>query len=131
MARHALVDLGHVFNLEKQEARLRAQGGADRLPPADFAQVCSLMSEAGLRLCGDAESPARLHALRALYEPHAQALSNYLGMSLPRWIPEPLAKDQWKTVEAVRSQAASAFLNKDFVVSKQSEAVRLHADEHR
>jgi hypothetical protein len=131
MARHALVDLGHVFSLEKQEARLRARGGTDRLPPADFAQVCSLMSEAGLRLCGDAESPARLHALRALYEPHAQALSNYLGMALPRWVPEPLAKDQWKTVEAVRSQAASAFLNKDLVVSKQSEAVRLHADEHR
>jgi hypothetical protein len=131
MARHALVDLGHVFHLEKHEARWRSRGGAERLPPAHFDRVCDLMSEAGLRLCGDQESPARLHALRALYEPHAQALAYYLGMSLPQWVPEPLAKDQWKIVEGVRSQAASVFNKKDFAVSQQSEAVRLHSEEHR
>jgi hypothetical protein len=49
-------------------------------------------------------------------------------MSLPGWIPEPRAKDQWKTVEAVRSKAASVFKEKDFAVSDQSEAVRLHSD---
>jgi hypothetical protein len=27
-----------------------------------------------MRLCGDPEAAARLHALRALYEPHAHAL---------------------------------------------------------
>ncbi len=131
MARHALVDLGHVFHLERREAEWRSRGGADRLPPADFDRVCDLMSEAGLRLCGDQESPARLHALRALYEPHAQALGDYLGMSLPKWVPEPLAKDQWKIVEAVRSQAVSVFNKKDFVVSEQAEAIRLHSEEHR
>src|ERR1039458_9182977 len=107
MARHALVDLGHVFHLERREAEWRVRGGPDRLPPEHFEQVCSLVQEAGLRLCGDPEAPARLHALRALYEPHAQALAYYLGMSLPTWIPEPLAKDQWKMVETVRLQAAS------------------------
>jgi hypothetical protein len=87
------------------------------------------MLEANLRLCGDPEAPARLHALRALYEPHAQALADYLGMTLPGWIPEPRAKDQWKLVEAVRSQAALSIL-KSTVVSDQAEAIRLHRDEH-
>ena len=131
MARHALVDLGHVFHLEKREATWTARGGPNRLPPENFSRLCDLMSEAGLRLCGDPEAPARLHALRALYEPHAQALADYLGMSLPGWIPEPRAKDQWKIVESVRSQAASVFTKKDMAISDQAVAVRLHSEEHR
>jgi hypothetical protein len=87
------------------------------------------MTEAGLRLCGDPEAGARLHALRALYESHAQALADYLGMTLPGWIPEPRSKDQWKTVEAVRSQAASAFKEKEILISDQS-VVRLQPDDH-
>jgi hypothetical protein len=131
MARHALVDLGHVFHLEKREAAWRARGGPDRLPPPSFNQLCDSMAEAGLRLCGDPEAPARLHALRALYEPHAQALADYLGMSLPGWIPAPLAKDQWKTVEAVRSQAASVFDKKEMAISAHSQALNLQSEEHR
>jgi len=128
MARHALVDLGHVFHLEKYEAKWRDRSGPDRLPPDDFKRVCDLMLETGLHLCGDPEASARLHALRALYEPHAQALADYLGMSLPGWIPEPRAKDQWKIVEAVRSKAASIL--KQTVVSDQAVAVRLSSEEH-
>jgi hypothetical protein len=129
MARHALVDLGHVFQLEKQEAKWRAHKGADRLPPANFELLCGAMKEMGMRLCGDPDAPARLHALRALYEPHAHALAEYLGLPLPRWVPEASAKDQWKTVEAVRSQAASVLNNT--VVSDQAEAIRLHPEERR
>ena len=129
IARHALVDLGHVFRLEKHEAKWRAHGGTDRLPSANFELLCSAMKEMGMRLCGDPEAPARLHALRALYEPHAHALAEYLGLTLPRWMPEPLAKDQWKTVEAVRSQAASVLNNT--IVSDRSKAIRLHSEERR
>jgi hypothetical protein len=125
MARHALVDLGHVFHLEKHEAEWLARGGLNRLPPQSFSLLCNSMVESGLRLCGDPEASARLHALRALYEPQAQALGDYLGLSLPGWIPEPRAKDQWKTVEAVRSQAASIFSDKNLVVSDQSDALHL------
>lgn len=131
MARHALVDLGHVFHLEKREAGWQAAGGPNRLPGDAFNQLCGSMKDSGLRLCGDSEAPGRLHALRALYEPHAQALADYLGMTLPGWIPEPLAKDQWKTVEAVRSRAASIFTENELLVSEHAEALRLHADEHR
>jgi Ion channel len=128
MARHALVDLGHVFHLEGKEAQWRGRGGVNRLEPANFNMLCGFMTEAGLRLCGDPESPARLHALRALYEPHAAALADYLGMSLPGWVPEPRAKDQWKIVEAVRSQAAAIL--KDTVVSDQATAMRPHSENH-
>ena len=135
IARHALVDLGHVFHLEKMEARFRdnPQGRdrltTDRLPPAHFKQLCDAMSESGLRLCGDPDAAARLHALRALYEPHAQAIANYLGMSLPAWIPEPRAKDQWKLVELVRSKAVAQF-TQNSPLNPDAIATRLHSEEH-
>ena len=130
MARHSLVDLGHVFHLEKCEVQWRERGGPNRLPPEHFDRVCDSMQQAGLRLCGDPDAPARLHALRALYESHAQALADYLAMPLAGWIPEPRAKDQWKMVEAVRSQAASVFNEKDILISDQAIAVRLQSDDH-
>jgi len=68
-------------------------------------------------------------AQKLIPEPHAHALAEYLGLSLPRWVPEPSARDQWKTVEAVRSQAASVL--KNTVVSDQAEAIRLHPEERR
>ena len=128
MGRHALVDLGHVFHLEQREAEWKARGGVERLPPPSFNLLCGFMAEAGLRLCGDPDSAARLHALRALYESHAAALAGYLGMQLPAWVPEPRAKDQWKTVEAVRSQAAAIL--QETVVSDQATALRLFAEDH-
>jgi len=128
IARHALVDLGHVFRLEECEAKWRTHVDANRLTPANFELLCTDMKQMGMRLCGDPEAPARLHALRALYEPHAHALAEYLGLALPRWMPEPLAKDQWKTVEAVRSQAASVL--QGTVISNQAEALRLSSEEH-
>jgi len=128
IARHSLVDLGHIFQLEECEAKWRTHVAANRLTPANFELLCAAMKEMGMRLCGDPEAPARLHALRSLYEPHAHALADYLGLSLPLWMPEPRSKDQWKTVEAVRSQAASVL--KNTVVSDQAEALRLYSEEH-
>ena len=154
IGRHALVDLGHVFHLEKMEARLREnpQGRdrltTDRLPKEHFKQLCDVLSNSGLRLCGDPDAGARLHALRALYEPHAQAIAGYLAMSLPAWVPEPRAKDQWKLVEQVRSKAAAslkdaanpsidptldpaiASLAEKSALNPEAVAVRFHSEEH-
>ena len=150
VARHALVDLGHVFHLEKCEAQYRENSTAhDRMPQEHFTQLCDSISQAGLRLCGDPDAGARLHALRALYEPHAHALSGWLAMPLPAWVPEPRAKDQWKLVELVRSKAAAslkdaatnpsinpvldpaiASLIEKSALSPEAVAVRLHSDEH-
>jgi hypothetical protein len=128
IARHALVDLGHVFHLEKMESHLR-DSAHDRLPKEHFKQLCDAVSQSGMRLCGDPDAAARLHALRALYEPHAQAIANYLGMSLPAWIPEPRAKDQWKLVELVRSKAA-AQLTQNSPLNPEAIVTRLHSEEH-
>jgi len=129
IGRHALVDLCHVFKLEKIEAAWRASGGPHRLPADHFEHVCDLMLQADLRLCGDPEAPARLHALRALYEPSAQALADYLAMPLPAWYPQPYAKDQWKTVEAVRSQAVASLVHGP-AVSSHGAATRFHSEDH-
>ena len=124
-----LVDLVHVFRLEAEEARWRAGEGPPRLPPERFQEVCNLMHEANLQLCGDPEAPARLHALRALYEPSAQALADYLRIALPDWYPKPNAKDQWKSVEAVRSQAMASLV-RESVVSPHAVAVSPRSEDH-
>ncbi len=119
MARHALIDLGHVFHLEKREAILR-QGCPERLPPAEFDRLCGALGEFHLRLCGDLASANRLHTVRALYEPEAIALSTYLRMPLPQWTSEPREKDQWRLLtklrtetEAVSGRAPSTYLHDD------------------
>ena len=119
MARHALVDLGHVFHLEKETVTLR-QGCPERLPTAEFNRLCGALGEFHLRLCGDQASANRLHTVRGLYEPEAIALSTYLRMPLPLWISEPREKDQWRVLtklrteaEAVSGRGTSAFLHDD------------------
>jgi hypothetical protein len=126
MARHALIDLGHVFHQEANAKRAEAQ---DRLPEAEFARLCEVLGDIGMRMCGDPASANRLRTIRVLYEPHAIALSEYLRMPLPTWIPEPTAKDQWKTIARLRSEA-EAVLKAGGVVSQHASAVRLHDLEH-
>jgi len=126
MARHALIDLGHVFHQEENAKRAEAQ---DRLPEAEFARLCEVLGDIGMRMCGDPASASRLRAIRVLYEPHAIALSEYLRMPLPTWIPEPSAKDQWKTIARLRSEA-EAVLQAGGVVSQHASATRLHDLEH-
>ena len=104
IARHALIDLGHVFHIEERQ-RKQGAPAADRLSPEDFRHLCSALGDVKLRLCDDAASGERLHRIRALYEPHAQALADYLRMPLPRWLPEVRSRDQWTTIAQVRSEA--------------------------
>jgi hypothetical protein len=122
IARHALVDLGHVFHLE-QKAKLAE--GQDRLPPAEFARLCEALGDISLRMCGDSGSATRLHAIRALYEPHAAALSEYLRMPLPTWIPDPNAKDQWRTIARLRGEAEAVLSG-----NGSAAATRLHDEVH-
>ncbi len=61
-----------------------------------------------LKLCRDSESAQRLHTIRALYEPYANALSDYLKMPLPVWAAEKHEKDQWSLLTKLRSEAEAA-----------------------
>ncbi len=124
MARHALVDLGHVFHLEDDVAKLR-QSGQDRLPPAEFDRLCGALGEVHLRLCGDPASAKRLHTIRALYEPEALALSDYLRMALPVWTPELREKDQWRLLTKLRTEAESVSN-----LSDRARSALLRHDEH-
>lgn len=124
MARHALVDLGHVFHLEGDVAELR-QRNENRLPAGAFGQLCDSLGEVHLRLCGDPASANRLHTIRALYEPEAIALSNYLRMTLPAWNPEFREKDQWRLLTKLRTEAEGVSN-----LSDRARSALLHHDEH-
>lgn len=122
MARHALIDLGHVFHVERS-AEEKEKVGLDRLPPEAFSNLCENLSGLHLRLCGDANSMQRLTAIRMLYEPHAHALADYMKMPLPLWVAEPKAKDAWKTVAALRFGA-------EVHISDRATSVHLNDEEH-
>jgi hypothetical protein len=111
IGRHTLVDLGHVFRLERAEQRLRRKPVA-RLTEEEFGRLCEVLGRAGFSLCGDGGARERLRAIGVLYEPHACALAEYLRLGLPGWAP-PVAdprgrKDGWSTVADLRSPSAIA-----------------------
>ena len=128
IARHTLVDLGHVFHLEKHEKAYREQPST-RLHDEEFARMCEALSEAGFALCGSPDTRARLEAIRKLYEPHACAMGAYMKLDLPMWMPPVEArKDGWKTVAELRTPAAlNDKIGDPFegVISSQSTARRL------
>ena len=103
MARHAVIDLGQVFMVQNRPI-WKLQESKDRLPAAQFDRLCGMLGEMHLKLCRDDGSARRLHTIRALYEQHAGALSDYLGMPLPPWVPELKEKDQWRMLNKLRSE---------------------------
>ena len=130
MGRHALVDIGHVFHLEEREKNWLEHGKGERLPGEVFDRLCEALGDVDLRLCGDPASMERLTAMRALYEPHAMALSEFFRMPLPQWVAEPKVKDSWKEVAKLRSQAADVEEPRVMHVSTRSLSKDLHDDEH-
>jgi Ion channel len=127
MARHTLVDLGHVFHLEGREKRFR-ESPPQRLPEGDFGKLCESLASSGLSICGSPDTRARLAAIRLLYEPHAEALSEFLRIDLPLWVPPPRdpsrKPDQWTTVSNLRTPLTTLSDH----ISVQSAASRLHDD---
>lgn len=131
IARHTLVDLGHVLHLERDERRLRLEPPT-RLADEEFVPLCNLLSKAGFSLCGDVGARERLTAIRVLYESHACVLSDYLRLQLPAWappLPDPLRRgDGWSTVAELRSPSAIADRLTTHV-SAQSAASHLEDDQ--
>ncbi len=124
MARHALVDIGHVLHAERS-AKEKEIKGLDRLSSDTLRAMCESLGDLHMRLCGDPESMRRLSAIRMLYEPHAHALSNLLKMDLPQWIPAPKKADTWKTIADLRAGGPEALGMAEFV-SDRSTASHLH-----
>jgi len=93
MARHAVVDLCNVFRLTPTRPPV------ERLPPAEAARLERFVATAGVKLRTDEAAVAKFAALRAMYEPYAQALASFLVMPLPPWVPsEGTTSETWHTI---------------------------------
>jgi Ion channel len=90
MARHAVVDLAQVVN-----ARYNANA-PERLSASDLGLIRTRLAEKGLQLRGGAEAEQKLLQLRMQYEPYVIAIARNLYISLPPWIRQDKAKDNWQ-----------------------------------
>lgn len=91
IARHAAIDLSQVF------ASSPMLPAVDRLSDDDLAELRLMLMSAGVVLRSGEGADRRLAELRGAYEPYVSALSEYLLMDLPPWLPPPGAHDNWQT----------------------------------
>ena len=77
IGRHALADLALQFKLEAVSA--------DRLSDADFDDLFGIVERSSVANVDHETARRRLDKLRALYEPNAQALADFLALELPPW----------------------------------------------
>jgi hypothetical protein len=127
MARHALIDLGNVFHIQEQKV-WADQANRERLPAEDFDRLCTVLGEVRLRLCGDRASAERLHTIRRLYEPYAGALSDYLRMPLPAWVPVVKEKDQWRLLSKLRNEAQG--VGREGAPNRSGVVAAFHHEDH-
>jgi hypothetical protein len=102
MARHAVIDLAHVFSLEGKVST------EDRLPPGRVEEVCHQLANAGFTLCTATSSLERLQELRSMYEPQALLLGRLLMQPLPQFYPEAGKRSNWSVVSGLRSQTEAS-----------------------
>ncbi len=89
ICRHALVDIAQVFHRAPQVCP------DDRLTRERFEQLCADLRLEKLTMGAGADAYDRLKNLRAMYEPYAFALSDWLLMPMAPWQREPGGKDNW------------------------------------
>jgi hypothetical protein len=116
MSRHALVDLSQILSAAPTAS------ANDRLPADKFHMIYDRLCSAGVSVCRDGHSSARLNELRQMYEGYAEALSRYLEMPLPPFFIEHPKKDNWLTVARVRAEAEAG--------TQATTPILLHDDEH-
>ncbi len=100
MARHAVLDLAQIFAPGPPRTP-----DPDRLSPELLRRLRAALAAEGITLREDSASEARLVTLRRMYEPHVNALADYLVMPLPPWVATTDAYDNWQTGARVRSSA--------------------------
>ncbi len=91
MARHTAVDLTQIFR------RKPISHTHDRLPPPDMVRLRQILVEAGVPLIEGPEAEAHLLKLREMYEPYLTALSHFLLMELPAWLPADNLSENWRS----------------------------------
>ena len=88
MGRMVLIEMTRVLRLNPLAPQ------PDRLPPDRFAELAASLARAGLILEGQAVEQ-RLAALRMTYEPLIDALSQFLLLTVPDWLPSA-TPDNWQ-----------------------------------
>ncbi len=101
IARHAVVDLSQVFNTTPHAP------DQDRLSPSDWNKLLGVLAEVGVTPTNPDGVQERLRELRAMYEPYAHALADYLLQPLPSWLPEADALDDWQTSAAMHGPSVA------------------------
>ncbi|HXM95246.1 MAG TPA: ion channel [Candidatus Dormibacteraeota bacterium] len=91
ISRRATVDLAQVFALPPVKP---AEG---RLSAYELTQLRIHLATVGLPLREDGGVDERLARLRQMYEPHILALSRYLSLALPPWLPGHQPSDNWQS----------------------------------
>ncbi len=91
MARHAIIDLAHIFNTPPRAPV------PERLLPGESARLRALLAAANVTLRDGASADKKLSELRQMYEPYVNTLSEYLLMPIPSWIPPSEVFDNWQT----------------------------------
>lgn len=90
MARHALADLADLYMGGGSRG-----SGRDRLPGGELARLRARIEFAGARLRWEGTASA-IARRRALYEPHAEALSRYFLLDLPPFVGSSGQRDAWE-----------------------------------
>ncbi|MDQ2784580.1 MAG: potassium channel family protein [Chloroflexota bacterium] len=91
MARHAVVDICQYLNTPPIKPT------SDRLPPDDVARMRAILAANGVPVQEGETTDARLRELRHLYEPFVNGAATRLLLTLPAWMPDPDATDNWET----------------------------------
>lgn len=91
IGRHTLVDVSQIFQLKP------GAEDQERSAPARLAELRRWLAAAGIPVVDTPEAAERLDEMRQLYGPYVAALSQYLLMPLPAWIPAEKARFNWKT----------------------------------
>jgi hypothetical protein len=91
IARHAVVDLSQVFNTPPRAPL------PDRLSPGELTRLRALLATTDINLRNDGAADQKLSELRQMYEPYANALADYLFVTIPSWIPPGENFDNWQT----------------------------------
>jgi hypothetical protein len=87
MGRHVLADILKIFRVDP------ATPAEDRLPAGEFLRLAQALAGRPLAFQADRLSELELKALRATYEPLAEAISHYFMMALPQWIGDDGARN--------------------------------------
>jgi len=90
MARHAVVDLAQVVNAHYDP------NAQERLNASDLGLIRARLAGKGLQLRDSADAEQKLAQLRMQYEPYVIAIARNLYISLPPWIRQDNAKDNWQ-----------------------------------